>query len=84
MNIHKELKAISVGNNFFIETQISKDEVNKLIKNNHHICFSNSSPGKIIIALENQAANSTLLYVGDQYDELNHIDIQILILFNPI
>jgi hypothetical protein len=66
MNIHKELNAISVGNNFFIETQISKEDVIKLITNNHHICFSNNKPGNIIIPFENHAANSTLLYVGFQ------------------
>lgn len=61
MKIHIELNAINVGNNLRIEAQINNDEVNPLIIKNHQIWTPNNKPGKMIIALANQDANSILL-----------------------
>jgi len=59
--IHKVLKIISVGSDFFMLAQIKSDEVNKVKKCNHHISFPKTKPGIIIAALAIQAENSVTL-----------------------
>jgi hypothetical protein len=55
------LNATNVGNNFLLLAQIRVRLVAKVKKYNHHSCIPKINPGIIIIALQNQLANSTIL-----------------------
>jgi hypothetical protein len=55
------LKATKVGNNFLLLAHINVRLVNSVKKYNHQICMPKTNPGTIIIALQNQLANSTIL-----------------------
>jgi hypothetical protein len=59
--IHKVLKIIRVGRDFFILTHIRREDVVKVRKCNHHISIPNTKDGTMIRALADQAANSTIL-----------------------
>ncbi len=59
--IHKVLKTISVGNDFFILAQIKRDEVSRVRKCSCQISLPKIKPGMIIAALAIQALNSITL-----------------------
>ncbi len=61
ITIHKVLKTMRVGNDFFILAQIKRDDVVNVKKCNHHISFPNTKPGTMIAALAIHAANSIVL-----------------------
>jgi len=58
---HMVLKLTNVGNSFLFEAQINVRLVNRVRKYNHQICMPKIKPGMMIMALQNQLANSTLL-----------------------
>lgn len=59
--IHNVLKTIRVGNDLRILAHINKDDVNNVIKCNHHISLPNTNPGTMMAALAIQAHNSIVL-----------------------
>jgi len=61
MQIHMVLNNINVGNDFLIDAQIKAEEVANVKKCIYHNSMPNISPGIMIIALANHAANSIIL-----------------------
>jgi hypothetical protein len=55
------LNNIKVGNDFLIDAQIKAEEVANVKKCIYHNSIPNISPGIMIIALANHAANSIIL-----------------------
>jgi hypothetical protein len=58
---HMVLKATSVGNSFLFDAQIKVKLVAKVKKYSCQIWMPNINPGIIIMALQNQETNSTML-----------------------
>jgi len=61
MQIQMVLKSISVGRLFFIEAQISKEEVRRVRKWRYQSSIPKTSPDTMIIALAIQLQNSMIL-----------------------
>jgi len=61
MQIQIVLKRIRVGRFFFIEAQISREEVARVRKWKYHSSIPNTNPGTIIMALAIQLQNSIIL-----------------------
>lgn len=72
-----------MGKSFSLDAHIKRILVLNVMKYNHQICIPKTNPGTMIIALENQAIASTVLY-GFQYSRVNHILKQSKILLQPV